>query len=300
MSRRRRKGEEEVNLERWLVSYADFMTLLFAFFVVMYAISSVNNGKHRILSDSLSDSFKLKESSQNVIDFQSELTEQFIPNSESLIELPVPSEENFDSAKEQAEKDQTKKDQSEQDNPTLTEISKEVSSAVQDLMNEGLINLNQNENWLEIEIKSSILFESGGSILSEDAEDILVKLANIIKVYPNQLQIEGYTDNVPINTPRFPSNWELSSSRAASVVHLFEEDGVNPENMQAIGFGEHRPKASNDDEVGRTENRRVAIVILGSENSKKVTQVKPDGTKKLNEVEKFSNKQAKTAPLIEL
>lgn len=272
MGRRKKKQEEHENLERWLVSYADFMTLLFAFFVVMYSISSVNEGKYRILSDSLSDTFKKEQSSPEVIDFDNSLSQPEIAQSEDFIELPIPD----DSIKNIPKKDK---------NPTLTEISNEVSGAVEDLINNGLISINENENWLEIEIKSSILFQSGGSVLSEEAEDVLASLASIIKIYPNQIQVEGYTDNVPIKTRNFPSNWELSSSRAASVVHLFADEGVNPKNMQAIGYGEYRPKVSNASAKGRSENRRVVLVILGSDNTRKVIKSDPKNTKNLKQIE---------------
>ena len=289
MRRKRKQNQvEHDNLDRWLVSYADFITLLFAFFVVMYAISSVNTGKYRVLSDSLVESFdgapvEVEEQDQQE-DQESDLTAQKKSDTENLIELPVPNEYEDKEFNNQ--------------NPTLSEISKEVKNSVIELMNKGLININQDENWLEIEIKSSILFEVGDSKLSEDAEDVLAKLASIIKVYPNQLQIEGYTDDVPINTPKFPSNWELSSARAASVVHLFEAEGVDPNNMQAIGYGKYKPKASNDTAAGRRENRRVVLVVLGSENTRKVTQVDAN-REQLDEVEAYpSSFNAKTQNLI--
>jgi len=286
MGRRKKKQEEHENLERWLVSYADFMTLLFAFFVVMYSISSVNEGKYRVLSDSLSDTFKKEQSSPEVIEFDNILSQEEKAQSEEFIELPIPNED-IDAI---SEKDK---------NPTLSEISNEVSGAVEDLINNGLVAINENENWLEIEIKSSILFQSGGSTLSEEAEDVLAKLADIIKVYPNQIQVEGYTDNVPIKTLNFPSNWELSSSRAASVVHLFADEGVNPNNMQAIGFGEYRPKVSNDTAKGRSANRRVVLVILGSDNTRKIVKSDPGNTGNLKKIESNpENYNAKSAPMI--
>lgn len=219
MSRRKKKLEEHENLDRWLVSFADFMTLLFAFFVVMYSISSVNLGKYRVLSDSLSDTFKTDPESSSVINFDNPKTQEEISQSTDYIQLFIPKEAVNTSVELQK-------------NPSLDEISKDVEDAVEDLISEGLINISGNDNWLEIEIKSSLLFQSGDSVLSEDAEDILVKLADIIKVYPNRIQVEGYTDDIPIKTKRFPSNWELSSSRAASVVHLFEEVGVDRSFLQ--------------------------------------------------------------------
>jgi chemotaxis protein MotB len=272
MARRRKKVEEHENLDRWLVSFADFMTLLFAFFVVMYSISSVNTGKYRVLSDSLSESFKKKTESDNIIDFNNPISGDETLQSNDYIKLMIPRETiNTDNKSTR--------------NPSLNEISADVSDAVDDLIADGLINISGDDNWLEIEIKSSILFQSGNSVLSEDAEDILATLGNIIKVYPNQIQVEGYTDNIPINTRKFPSNWELSSARAASVVHLFEEVGVDPNNMQAIGYGEYRNKVSNDTKEGRSENRRVKIVILGSENKRKVVKSEASKAKQIKRME---------------
>lgn len=285
MGRRQKKTEEHENLERWLVSYADFMTLLFAFFVVMYSISAVNEGKYRILSDSLKETFQSQPSSNTVIEFNNPLTTPERSESDDFIELPIPNDaENA----------------LEHKNPSIQEITNEVENALEDKINEGLINLNKSDNWLEIEINSSVLFDKGKAQLSEDAEDILADIARSIKKYPNFIQVEGYTDNIPIHTKQFPSNWELSSARAASVVHLFEEEGVNPNAMQAIGFGEYRPKASNNTAEGRKANRRVKVVILGSQNTRKVIKSDQTQLKALPEAEQNpQDYNAQPKPLIE-
>ena len=257
MARRKKKPEEHVNLERWLVSYADFITLLFAFFVVMYAISSVNEGKYRVLSDTLTEVFQTRPSSPTPIEFDNALSNQpRLSEDPDFIDLPVPESDDILTP----------------DNPELDTLSEEISKMVQPLIDDDLINIKKTDFWLEIDIKSSILFKSGDSKLSEDAEDILATIAALIKEYPNDVQVEGFTDNVPINTTKFPSNWELSSSRAASVVHLFEEEGVAPKRLQAIGYGEHRPKADNNTAQGRNANRRVNLVILGQGDARRIQQ----------------------------
>lgn len=258
MSRRRKKQEEHVNLERWLVSYADFITLLFAFFVVMYSISSVNEGKYRVLSDTLNSVFQSRPTSPNPIEFDNALKDQSSLSDDLFyIEIPLPENDKKMTAPE---------------NPELETLSKDISKAVQPLIDDDLIKIKKTDFWLEIDIKSSILFSSGDARLSEDAEDILALIALLIKDYPNDVQVEGFTDNVPIKTRFFPSNWELSSSRAASVVHLFEEEGVDPKRMQAIGYGEHRPIADNATEEGRDTNRRVNLVILGQGDQRQLMQ----------------------------
>ncbi len=258
MSRRKKKPEEHVNLERWLVSYADFITLLFAFFVVMYAISSVNEGKYRVLSDTLSEVFQSRPTSPTPIQFDNALQNQpSLSESPDFIDIPIPEhDENLTPP----------------ENPELETLSKDITQAVQPLINEDLINIKKTDYWLEIDIKSSILFTSGGAKLSEDAEDILSAIASLLKDYPNDIQVEGFTDNVPISTKFFPSNWELSSSRAASVVHLFEEEGIAPSRMLAIGYGQHRPTADNATEDGRNANRRVNLVILGQGDPRQIMQ----------------------------
>lgn len=284
MSRRRKKQEEHVNLERWLVSYADFITLLFAFFVVMYAISSVNEGKYRVLSDTLSEVFKSRPTSISPIQFDRALQQKpTLSQVPDFIDIPVP---------EHVE------ELTPPENPELKALSDEITQAVQPLIDDDLINIKKTDNWLEIDIKSSILFGSGDAKLSEDAEDILATIASLIKDYPkNTVQVEGFTDNVPIKTKAFPSNWELSSSRAASVVHLFEEEGVAPGRMQAIGYAQYRPKADNATAEGRNANRRVNLVILGAgdqrqlmlQRDRNLQQKTPDARQKNDIVEPLEN-----------
>ncbi|MDX2507500.1 MAG: flagellar motor protein MotD [Gammaproteobacteria bacterium] len=265
MSRRKKKQEEHINLERWLVSYADFITLLFAFFVVMYAISSVNEGKYRVLSDTLNEVFQARPTAPTPIEFDNALLDQpSMSEDPDFIDLPVPENDNNLTPPE---------------NPELETLSEEISQAVQPLIDNELINIKKTDHWLEIDIKSSILFGSGDAKLSEDAEDVLSSIATLLKDYPNDVQVEGFTDNVPINTAHFPSNWELSSSRAASVVHLFEEEGVDPRRMQAIGYGEHRPIEDNASASGQNANRRVNLVILGQGDQRQIMQQRSQSLK---------------------
>ncbi len=258
MSRRRKKQEEHVNLERWLVSYADFITLLFAFFVVMYAISSVNEGKYRILSDTLNEVFQSRPTSNTPIEFDNALENlPTITDEPDFIDIPVP--ENV-------------KNLTNIETPELDILSEEIAQAVQPLIDDDTINIKKTDYWLEIEIKSGILFGSGNAQLSEDAEDILSSIADQVSKYPNNIQIEGFTDDKPIKTSAFPSNWELSSSRAASVVRLFEQEGIDPRRMQAIGYGQYKPIADNNSAIGRNKNRRINLVILAQGDPRQLRQ----------------------------
>jgi chemotaxis protein MotB len=116
--------------------------------------------------------------------------------------------------------------------------------------------------WLEIEINTDILFPSGAGDFSSAAEPVLDKLAGVLKPFPNPIRVEGHTDDRPIRTAAFPSNWELSAARAASVVHQFMKQGVDPTRLEIVGFGEFHPKQANDSVEGRNANRRVAILVL--------------------------------------
>lgn len=263
MARRRKKQEEHVNHERWLVSYADFITLLFAFFVVMYSISSVNTGKFRVLSDTLEAIFTDPTKSIDPIQI-GELSrgddtkrKQVDPRPEpaQILELPVAPIVPEETIR------------------TLNDISNQLNEVLLEQIKNQDISIKKGEDWLELEIKSNVLFFSGESRLEKAAVPIIGKVADILRQSANPILVEGFTDNQPINTPRFPSNWELSAARAASVVHLLDRYGLKPSRMSAIGYGEFRPIASNANEAGRQKNRRVVLVVLGSNESRRSMEV---------------------------
>lgn len=252
MARRRKKQEEHINHERWLVSYADFITLLFAFFVVMYSISSVNISKYRVLSDTLESVFASPGSTDPI---QLEEHDTSAPPTVApinLIELPP-----------------TPPPVSEKTIRTINDLSQQFNSTFAEKIQSKDISIKQGNNWLELEIKSSALFYSGESRLERTAIPILAKAAEILKTSSNPVQVEGFTDNQPISTPRFPSNWELSAARAASVVHLLNRYGVSPTRMSAIGYGEFKPVADNTTDEGRQKNRRIVLVVLGGDDSRR-------------------------------
>lgn len=237
---RKKRHEEHVNLERWLVSYADFITLLFAFFVVMYAMSSTNEVKYKALSESLIAAFDTPPKSVNPINIGT-------PTSSSPA-LVIRAEAYGESGTQD-----------------FDDIQGQLKSALSDLTALGEVGINSDGVRIEVVINTSLLFHSGSAKLVRKALPPLKTLANILAKYPNPFEVEGFTDNIPINTVTFPSNWELSASRAASVVSFFSKNGVEPERMAAVGYGEYRPIASNDTAEGREKNRRVVIVILNPE-----------------------------------
>jgi len=258
---RKRRREEPENLERWLISYADFITLLFAFFVVMYSISSVNEGKYRVLSDTLVAAFNTPPKTMQPI--------QVGVEGRSGEPSPIESEKQ-ESRHEPGILEQLRQSAS---SAQLASIAHDFEQAMAALIEEDAINVSQNELWVEIEINTEILFDSGSARLEDDALPVLRKLADVLRRYPNYLQVEGFTDNLPINTVQFPSNWELSAHRAASVVHLFMNEGVAPERMAAIGYGEYRPVADNASPEGRRKNRRVVLVILADDAARRALDI---------------------------
>jgi len=256
MSRRRKQGDEEhVNLERWLVSYADFITLLFAFFVVMYSISSVNEGKYRVLSDTLSRAFDPRTSAAEKV-MAKDVIQEGLREGRDMAKTPIEEKlvpENPDVIQMQGHAGE--------DQAQLARVADDLEQVLAPYIQDELINVKRDQAWIEVEMKSGLLFPSGSAILSPEALPMLSKLAAIFREIPNVIHVEGHTDDRPINTREFPSNWELSAARAAGVVHQLMKAGVDPVRMVALSYGEYHPLADNVTEAGRDQNRRVTIVL---------------------------------------
>jgi chemotaxis protein MotB len=275
--RRRRKHEEEhANHERWLVSYADFITLLFAFFVVMYAVSSVNEGKYRVLSETLNAVFTVSSRSDEPIQVGEPPRDVL-----ALADGPLAPRQSSLEAHGNAEVTLDRGQQADRasgegrslhgagngggrfrEDGAAQRIADELAISLQQYLDDDLVRINRVGDRIEIEMKERMLFGSGDARLSREALGSLREMANTLKRIPSHLQVEGHTDNVPIASAAFPSNWELSAARAASVVHYLARAGVEPWRMSAVGLGEHRPVAENGDAKGRAANRRVTIVVL--------------------------------------
>ncbi|MCO6412094.1 MAG: flagellar motor protein MotD [Thiogranum sp.] len=276
---RKKRVEEHENHERWLVSYADFITLLFAFFVVMYSVSSVNEGKYRVLSDSIIAAFRDPARSLEPIQIGNLVrspaqSETVFDRNKPVIEVfqvPLPAQPVAPAEQENAGAGPEARNEAD-DNSEIDAASGELADAIQeamsDLVDEGLIEVRRDKRWIEVEIKSSILFPSGSAILSAQSEPVLRQLADKLRSLDNIIHVEGFTDDVPISNFDFFSNWELSAARAASVVHLFTRLGIDPQRLAAIGYGEFRPVASNDTPEGRAKNRRVVLVIMSGADAR--------------------------------
>ena len=280
---RKPKHEEHENHERWLISYADFITLLFAFFVVMYSVSSVNEGKYRVLSDSLVAAFRSSDRSIEPIQIgdiskttkQPGLVKGIIDQGGEPMSFQqksiAPLKGGADSIAMDKEGAAVTVGKGHKPGvEAIKQMADKLEKAMAHLIKKDLIAVRRTDLWVEVEIKTSILFPSGSSTLQADALPVLREIARILKDFPNPIRVEGFTDSVPINTLVFPSNWELSAGRAASVVHLFTQAGVEPHRMASIGYGEYRPVADNATPEGRNKNRRVVIVILESEDAERL------------------------------
>lgn len=243
----KKKPEEHENAERWLVSYADFITLLFAFFVVMYAISSLNEGKYRVLSTAIVNAFRSG----------STLSLTTTPPSgaaNTMIQVP----ETKPIAKAVSSHSPL------QEQAKLGNLAAELRRVMEPLIKKDLVKIFQNEQGIEIEIKDSALFPIGQAQPSPQSRTMLTRLAHVLSPVNNAISVEGFTDNVPISTVLFPSNWELSAGRAGSVVRLFQENGVAFERLVAIGRAENMPVADNSTVEGRAHNRRVLVRVLAN------------------------------------
>jgi len=251
---RKKKEEEHENHERWLISYADFITLLFAFFVVMYSVSSVNEGKYRVLSDSLVSAFTTSPNNQSIQSNHPLSIARPIKPAPPKIPEPVI--------------DQKTKKRTED----MRRIAQDLLKTLAPLIQDHQVKITQNARGIAIEINASVLFAPGQATLQPESEKALAAVANILAQAPNQIQIEGHTDDTPINTAFYPSNWELSSARASSVVRLFSANNVASGRMVAIGYADNRPVVPNTDIESRARNRRVTMLII-SEEPNKATEI---------------------------
>ncbi|MBA3024665.1 MAG: flagellar motor protein MotD [Gammaproteobacteria bacterium] len=239
---RRAKRQGPDNHDRWMVSYADFITLLFAFFVVMYGISSVNEGKYKVFSGSMTQAFGKQAGTGDAGTGLSEEEMYF----KALIER-----RNARLAEKYIKQQERMK-----------RLSAALNSKLASFVNKGAMSVTQTDRGVTLDINASMLFQQGDATLQAEAVTTLTDVAKILAEEAMPVEVEGYTDNLPIATAQFPSNWELSSARASSVVRLFIEQGLTADHLKAIGHADNDPVASNDTIEGRARNRRVTVTVL--------------------------------------
>jgi chemotaxis protein MotB len=245
MARKRYEAESE-NHERWLISYADFITLLFAFFVVMYAISVVNEGKYKVFALSLDKAFTGKDHNNVVV------VPGQVPTMTTLappVVTPAMRKRNEALRRERE---------------SLKKLAQELSAALGPLVREGKVKVTQTALGVQVDINASVLFDPGEARLAPDSEQALRALGVVLKNDTHALQVEGHTDDTKIANELYPSNWELSAVRASSVVRLFVDSGVAPARLTAVGRASNLPVSSNATPEGKARNRRVTVTILSA------------------------------------
>lgn len=244
---RRKPHEEHANHEAWAIPYGDLVTLLLAFFVVMYAISTVNEGKYRVVSDSLSAAFRGNPSGPQPV--------QVGDPAATTVAAPIIQLDN------------------DVRSMALRQMAEQAEEAMSPLIAQGLVDVQLGDGIVEIAIRSDILFNSGSALLADAAQPVIRQLADVLKTFPNSIQVQGHTDNVPITGGLYRSNWELSAARAASVVHIMVDGGIDPRRLSVVAYGEFRPVLPNTTPDGRNANRRVVLTI----SSVEPTNVRQDG-----------------------
>ena len=257
--RKKRHNIEDDNVHRWLVSYADYMTLLFALFVVLYAMAMVNEKPFESITESVGQVFKgNKEKSKNSVHGDDILIVNADESTKKLFGDAILD----DSGPELLEGEQVLSNISDEKiGSNLTFLEEELQLTLVDLIESGFAQLQIDGDWLEIELNSGLLFPSGSSSATNSATQILNVIYAVIGNVTNFVRVRGYTDNQAINTEIFSSNWELSVFRATAILRELESLGLNPARMAIEGYGQYYPTADNTTTEGRARNRKVVIAI---------------------------------------
>lgn len=257
--RKRRHTVEHDNIHRWLISYADYMTLMFALFVVLYAMAMVNEKPFESITESVGRVFQANsEQSKNRGHGDSILmvnTSKTIKNLYGNGVLEVSGPALLDNEKDLSNVSDA------QLGSHLSSLEEELNTALYDLVETGFAQLQIDGEWLEIELNSGLLFPSGSSSTTNSAQAILAVIYDVIGQSSNFIRVRGYTDNQKINNEIYSSNWELSIFRATAILRGLEDLGLNPARMALEGYGQYYPSADNSTSEGRARNRKVVIAI---------------------------------------
>ncbi len=266
------KPEPPANHERWIISYADLLTLLLATFVVLYASSSRNRHKEDQIARSFITAFH--GTPPTVITPQPSGSRGVLQHQLSPIptHAQTPSTANTKIPRNMAR-------QLAQDIQTLQQMHLKLSALFQPMIEKRQVTISDAPLTLTIQLDASVLFDSGEAVLKPDAVKLLSQVgAGLTQLPVNyRITVQGYTDNQPIATAQFPSNWSLSAERAVAVVQLFVNNGVGGNVLAAEGFGEFSPITSNDTDAGRALNRRVVVVIHAPEPAGVTPPDQPQG-----------------------
>jgi chemotaxis protein MotB len=252
MIRRSSKRSEEGHLDRWLVSYADFITLMFAFFVVMYSISSVNEAKYKLFSDSIRFALALPSPPNTPIVSQGTAPAPMSATGQQTIYLnKVLVDKHTAQLGEQQRKIEER----------MKRLAHGLSRVMGPMIRQNSVRVDLTKRGVVVDISASTLFDTGEAILHIDSMPVLRAVAEVLGKEELPVEVEGHTDDLPIATPRFPSNWELSSVRASSVARILMENGVPEKRLSVVGLASNQPLYPNDSAEHRARNRRVTITI---------------------------------------
>ncbi|TGE32585.1 flagellar motor protein MotB [Desulfosporosinus sp. Sb-LF] len=267
MSRKREHEAEKENGERWLLTYSDLITLLMIFFVVLYSMSKVDAQKFQAVAESLNKA--LGGGTPSKMEISSS------PAGPSLFQTGTPSAKATVPGKGTDPNNTTYTDPA--SSPNNKNVGQGNADAESTSINSIKVKLDKfaadngiqttlvtsiEERGLVVSIQETLLFESGSADITTRAREILEKISTVLAQAPNQIKVEGHTDNLPIHTAQFPSNWVLSVVRSTNVVQILQHDGIIPDRLSATGYGEYRPIATNDTDAGRGKNRRIDLIIL--------------------------------------
>jgi len=260
----KRKPRAHVNHERWLVSYADFITLLFAFFVVLYSSSQVDKRKAGRLALAIQVAF------QELGVFQASNTKVPLKDDDAMPFEKVQVVENI--GRDADMKHFVNPMKGALTSAATAQSLQEAQSAIQKALNPEIkrneVTMSMHREGLVVSLKEVGFFESGSASIRPASLGAIARLAEVLKQRPENLRIEGHTDNIPIHTARFASNWELSTSRATGLIQLLIVNyGLPPSRLSAAGYGEFHPLANNGTAAGRAENRRLDVVITAPTQS---------------------------------
>ncbi|TGE39961.1 flagellar motor protein [Desulfosporosinus fructosivorans] len=254
MSRKREHEPEKENGERWMLTYLDLITLLMIFFVVLYSMSKVDTQKFQAVAESLNKA--LSGSTPAKIEISTN------PVGPSLIQTGSPPEKTPNTNTPPDANVNAGQTNGNVERMSLEAIKAKLDKFAADNGIQTTLVTSIEERGLVVSIQETLLFESGSADITARARDILEKVSTVLAAAPNQIKVEGHTDNLPIRTPQFPSNWELSVIRSTNVVQILQRDGIPPSRLSATGYGEYRPISSNDTDAGRGKNRRIDLIIL--------------------------------------
>ena len=284
--RNRRHSIEHDDVHRWLVSYADYMTLLFALFVVLYAMAMVNEEPFETITESIGRVFQANEElpknkghGDDILPVNSKRTEQRLFGNGILEEKGPELTEGDPVLSNVADK---------KVGTNLESLEEDLNTALYEIIESGYAQLQVDGDWLEIELNSALLFPSGSSSTTNNADAILMAINDILGGVTNFIRVRGYTDDQPINNEIFASNWELSVHRATAVLRLMEQQQINPARMAIEGYGQYYPDADNNTAEGRAQNRKVVIAIskfgLNKDNLLDAPKINVDDLKSVEEV----------------